>query len=79
MTAKRGGKERNDQLPRQAYTCQPLRLTVFGVMQTGSIAAMENGGQLNPALPRWLMALPKAWDLASPHYEQWLAATGQED
>ena len=77
MTAQREGRERLDQLPRQAYTCQPLRLTVFGVMQTGSIAAMENGGQLNPAHSRWLMGLPRAWDECSPMWQEWQAATGE--
>lgn len=77
MTAKREGKERLDQLPRQAYTCQPLRLTVFGVMLTGSTAAMETGGQLNPAHSRWLMGLPRAWDVCSPMWNEWQAATGE--
>ncbi len=63
MTAQRDGKDRLDQLPRQAYTCGPLRLTVFGVMQTGSYVEMENGVQLNPAHSRWLMGLPTVWDV----------------
>ena len=79
MTAQRDGKERLDQLPRQAYTAGPLRLTVFGEMRTGSYVEMANGVQLNPAHSRWLQGLPKAWDTASPHYEQWLAATAQVD
>lgn len=79
MTAQRGGKERLDQLPRQAYTAGPLRLTVFGEMRTGSFVEMGNGVQLNPAHSRWLQGLPKAWDTASPHYEQWQAATAQAD
>lgn len=79
MTAQRDGKERLDQLPRQAYTCGPLRLTVFGEMRTGSFVEMENGVQLNPAHSRWLQGLPKAWDTESPHYEQWLDATAQAD
>lgn len=79
MTAQREGKERLDQLPRQAYTAGPLRLTVFGEMRTGSFVEMGNGVQLNPAHSRWLQGLPKAWDTASPHYEQWQAATAQAD
>jgi hypothetical protein len=39
----------------------PARLTASGVMLTGSDAETIVGGQLNPALPRWLQALPAAW------------------
>ena len=79
MTAQREGKNRVDQLPRQAYLVGPLRLTVFGEMRTGSFVEMSNGVQLNPAHSRWLQGLPKAWDTVSPLYEHWQAATGQED
>ena len=75
MTAQRDGKERLDQLPRQAFTCGPLRLTVFGEMRTGSFVEMENGVQLNPAHSRWLMGLPYAWDESSPGWQEWQAAT----
>ncbi len=59
--------------------CSPLRLTVFGEMQTGSFVEMANGVQLNPEHSRWLQGLPKAWDTESPHYEQWLDATALAD
>lgn len=75
MTALRDGKERLDQLPRQAFTCGPLRLTVFGEMRTGSFVEMANGVQLNPAHSRWLMGLPHAWDESSPGWQEWQAAT----
>lgn len=40
----------------------PARRTASGEILTGSSAQMESGGQLDPAHPRWLMALPPAWD-----------------
>lgn len=39
----------------------PARLTASGVTLTGSTAAMESGGQLNPDLSRWLMGYPAVW------------------
>lgn len=61
-TERPDGRNRTDQLPRQAATTYPCRLTVSGKMLTGSSAGMESGGQLNPALARWLMGLPTEWD-----------------
>ena len=49
-------RTRLDQLPRQA------QLTDSGETPNGSTAATVSGGQLNPALTRWLMGLPPEWD-----------------
>jgi len=40
----------------------PMRITAAGTVLTGSSAAMASSGQLNPALSRWLMGYPPAWD-----------------
>ena len=61
-TERPDGRNRTDQLPRQAATAAPCRWTASGEMLTGSCAGMKNGGQLNPALARWLMGLPPEWD-----------------
>ena len=62
---RRDGKMRHDSIPRLASLCEPARLTASGEMLTGSSAAMENGGQLNPAHSRWLMGLPVEWDVCA--------------
>lgn len=41
---------------------QPIRITASGQVLTGSDAAMENSGQLDPAHSRWLMGFPPEWD-----------------
>lgn len=61
-TERPDGRNRTDQLPRQAATAEPCRWTASGEVLTGSCAGMKSGGQLNPALARWLMGLPPEWD-----------------
>ena len=62
----RDGKLSTDRLDVTAQIAGPARRTATGEMLTGSTAAMESGGQLNPAHSRWLMGLPPAWDDCAP-------------
>ena len=43
-----------------------VRLRSDGRLLTGSDAAMESGGRLDPAHSRWLMRLPPEWDACAP-------------
>ena len=44
-----------------AHLSGPVRITASGEMLTGSDAAMENSGQLNPEHSLWLQAIPAVW------------------
>jgi hypothetical protein len=63
---RKDGKLRNDLLDYQAFLAGPARLTESGQVLTGLAAGTTSGGQLNPALSRWLMGLPAEWDDCAP-------------
>lgn len=60
------GETINKTLNHVAQMLGPARLTVFGRLLTGSSAATNDGGPLNPELSRWLMGLPPIWDACAP-------------
>lgn len=62
--SERGGGAKGEQLNNQVVHLQPgpMRRLASGEILTGSTAGMDAGGQLRPGHPRWLMALPPAWD-----------------
>ncbi len=49
-------------VPINALLGRQAQLTASGPPPSGSPAATAKRGQLNPALSRWLMGLPKEWD-----------------
>lgn len=56
------GRKHTASLEHAVKFAGPVRLTAGGLVLTGSDAGMESSGQLNPALSRWLMGVPSAWD-----------------
>jgi hypothetical protein len=51
-----------ERVPVNGLLGRQCRLADSGQTQTGSPAETKSIGQLNPALSRWLMGLPPAWD-----------------
>lgn len=67
-TARPDGKPRFDHLPRQAHGATPI----------SSPAETGTRGVLDPALPRWLMGYPEAWDRTAPGSSEWTSAQQRE-
>ncbi len=69
-------KSWNNDLGVAAFSTQlpdgPARLTVSGVMLTGSDAGMASGGQLNLDHSLWLMGCPPEWANSVPGRSDWL-------
>lgn len=60
-----GGRIRNGKLSTDRLDVV-AQLMGSGPMPNGSPAGTVNIGQLNPALPLWLMGLPNEWDVFEP-------------